>query len=706
MDNHKAEFMEEAKDILIELEELLMELEKRSDDKELVGEVFRNLHTLKGSGSMFGFDEMARFTHQIENVFDMVRKGQLEVTSDLIDLSLKAKDHIKKMMSPEQEIDDSQSSELTAGFEAFQINTGTSPAVDTNLTDERPVAAPERTAEAKHYKGKLVTYRIRFAPAADVQESGTDVLKLLDEVRQLGPCRAMAYLNEIPPLDQLQEEHCYVYWDILLTTNRGKEAIQDVFIFIEDQSKIDIQVIDDGDAVDEDMDYKKLGNILVERGDLDCAEMDEVLHAQKRFGEILVDKGLIKGEKIESALIEQKLIRKLREERKHVETQSSIRVASDKLDDMVDLVGELVIMQSNLNQISTQLKNRDLMRISKMANRLIWDLREKSMDMRMSPIGNTFSRYKRLVRDLSIELGKDVELITEGGDTELDKTILDRLDGPLVHIIRNSVGHGIELPEEREAAGKNKNGTILLSASHSGPHIIIVIKDDGAGINGEAVKIRAIERGLIKKEDELSEKELLNLIFEPGFSTAESVTNVSGRGVGMDVVKKNVESLRGFISLASRPSEGTMVTLKIPLTLVIIEGLLLRIGTENFIIPLSIVERVVELKRSSGDNAGGGNFANVRGQLIPYIILRDHFGIEAEAAENEQIVIVEGPEQKVGFVVDRVIGEHQTVIKSLGNVYKNVEGLSGATILGDGNIALILDADRLISLAEHERHKS
>lgn len=362
-------------------------------------------------------------------------------------------------------------------------------------------------------------------------------------------------------------------------------------------------------------------------------------------------------------------------------------------------------MQSNLSQMAMGLKNRDLSRVSKMANRLIWDLREKSMDMRMSPIGDCFSKFKRLTRDLGQELGKEVELFTEGGDTELDKTIIDRLSDPLVHIIRNCIDHGIESPAVREQLDKNRKGSIHLKASQSGPYILIGITDDGSGINTQAIKAQAIKKGFIKAEDSLSESALMALIFEPGFSTASAVTNVSGRGVGMDVVKKNIESLRGSIQIESHVGKGTTVTLKIPLTLVIIEGLLMKVEAEHFIVPLSAVERVVELKKEKDSRGTGGDIANIRGQLIPFIKLRQRFNLLGQVPDDEQMVILTNEGRNVGIVVDKVVGEYQTVIKSLGNVYKHIEGLSGATILGDGTIALILDAEQLVRFAQVEKQK-
>lgn len=679
-DEFKATFKSEAKELLDELEESLIDLEKQKDDLELVNNVFRNLHTLKGSGSMFGFEELASFAHQLENIFHHVRKGNLPVTQDLIDLSLRVGDHIKLFLEPgemEQETVREGEGILTAITALSPDSTSAPP----------PPAEPAQSGDT--------TYRIRFSPHPEIQEGGSDLIKLLEELGDLGNCRPVAYLDNVPPLEELQEEHCYVNWDILLTTSQDIDAVKDVFIFVEDESDIAIDVIDENQIRD-DIQYKKLGHILVERGDISAEEMTEAVQSQKRFGEILVDKGLVESKKIESALLEQKVVRNLRTQKLQLETSSYIRVPTEKLDAMVNLVGELVIMQSNLQEVSSSFNSRVLKRISKTANLLIRELRDKSMAIRMTPIEATFTKFKRLVRDLSLDLGKEIQLITEGGENELDQTIIDRLNDPLVHILRNCIDHGIELPDTREADGKNRAGTVHVSASHSGAHILIVIKDDGKGIDIEAVRERALKNGLIKKEDQLPEKETLALIFEPGFSMAEKVTNVSGRGVGMDVVKKNIEALRGSINVDSTKGSGTAITLKIPLTLVIIEGLLLRVSDKFFIIPLAIVKRVVELESEQLAENGRGYILDQKGKPIRFIRLSKLFGIADSNSPDQQIVVVEHGGRKIGLVVDKVIGEHQTVIKSLGSVYRDIQAFSGATIMGDGNIALIMDVERLI----------
>ena len=510
---------------------------------------------------------------------------------------------------------------------------------------------------------------------------------LLNELRGLGEATVIAELDSIPPLQDMDPELCYTSWDVILSTSRGIDSIKDVFIFVEDTSEIVIEPVQEEE--------RKLGEIIVDRGDVRREDLDKVLKEKKPIGELLVDAGLVTKNKVESALVEQEHVREMRGKRVKEEAASSIRVAADKLDSLVNLVGELVTVQARLTQEAALRNDPQLALISEEVERLTEELRDTTMSIRMLPIGTTFSKFKRLVRDLSQELGKEIELYTEGAETELDKTVIERLNDPLVHIIRNSVDHGIESPSVRESLGKPRQGMLNLSAKHSGANVLIEITDDGAGLDKERIKAKAVEKGLVAPEADLSDKELYSLIFHPGFSTARNVTNVSGRGVGMDVVRKTIDSLRGSIEVQSEPGTGTTIVLKIPLTLAIIEGLLVKIGADHFVMPLAAVEECVDLSREDVKKAHGRHMANVRGSLVPYVRLREEFGINDGLPEVEQIVITEIDRNRVGFVVDEVVGQHQTVIKSLGRVYRDIEGISGATILGDGSVALIMDMVRL-----------
>jgi len=674
MDQHGQAFKEEAYELLAELETSLLELEENSADRELIGRVFRAMHTIKGSGAMFGFDDIALFTHEVETVFDLVRNGKLTVTKTLVNLTLAARDQITVMLDASGgagEIDASVSERIIVGLRDLLPQGETTSAPDPIPVGETTTAeTPLDTAEG-------LTYRIRFRPLRDILANGTNPLGLLNELRGLGPCNIIAHMCDIPLLAEINPESCYTYWDVILTTGQGMDAIRDVFIFVEDDCELEIDITDNS------------GNPGGEG-------------QEKKLGEILVDKGLVSPDIVQLALVEQRHVKELRQERQNQEAAASIRVPADKLDILVNLVGELVTIQARLTQTATNRQDTELEAIAEEVERLTGELRDNALNIRMLPIGSTFSKFKRLVRDLSNELGKEIEMTTQGAETELDKTVIEKLNDPLVHLIRNCIDHGIETPGLREAAGKPRQGTVHLAATHAGDSVVLTISDDGAGLDQEMIRAKAIENGLISAAAELSEKELFAQIFAPGFSTAKSVSSVSGRGVGMDVVKRAIDALRGSISISSRRGAGTTISIKIPLTLAIIESLLVKIGVDRFLIPLSQVHECVELTRQDVANAHGRNLAIVRGQMVPYIPLRERFGIAGDIPDMEQIVITQVDGVRVGVVVDHVVGEHQTVIKSLGKIYRGVEGISGATILGDGDVALILDIPHLVHEVELE----
>ncbi len=707
IDKFRESFKEEASELLAELETALLDLEASPEDTELIGRVFRAMHTLKGSGAMFGFDDIATFTHEVETVFDLVRNGVIPVSRELINLTLAARDQVKGMLQADEGTgtwDSAVTTEITvslkklaAGSIQADVNcqTGTEVTNSQVSSSESTLSGDELTT-AKQFdpSSEGVTYRIRFAPVENIFMNGTNPVSLLNELRGLGHCCVVAQTRNIPSLTKINPESCYLFWDVVLTTTCGINAIQDVFIFVEDDCELKIEQMQVGTG-DISGDYRKLGEILVERGDLSTEDLGKTLSGMKRIGEVLVESGLVTPDRINSALTEQNHAKLLIKERQSQEVAASIRVPAEKLDILVNLVGELVTVQARLSQTAA-LKNESILTsIAEEVERLTGELRDNALNIRMLPIGSTFSKFQRLVRDLSNELGKEVEMTTEGAETELDKTVIERLSDPLVHLIRNSIDHGVELPEIRTAAGKDRKGTVHLTAVHSGDSVLITIKDDGAGLDKDAIRRKAVEKGLIQENAEMSEKEIYSLIFAPGFSTAQKVTSVSGRGVGMDVVKRAIDALRGTIELSSKRGNGTTITVRIPLTLAIIESLLVKIGDDRFVLPLSIVDECVELSRTDIANAHGRNLASVRGRLIPYIPLRERFRVTGEVPDIQQIVITRIDGIQVGFVVDHVIGEHQTVIKSLGKMYKNIEGISGATILGDGDVALILDIQQL-----------
>jgi two-component system chemotaxis sensor kinase CheA len=679
-------FREEALELLDDLENSLLELEENPQDEDLINRVFRAMHTIKGSGAMFGFDDISTFTHEVETVFDLVRGGQMSAGSDLINLTFSARDLILAMLEGREEESEVQAEEIISSLREL------SGAVSGEAEEEEKAEeAPEGEKRAPRPEDKI--YRVRLCPSPEIFLSGTDPVSLLEELFELGECRVLMY-EKVPPLSEFNPDMCYLSWDIILTTDQDADTVRDVFIFIE-EDEASVQEISEDESGD---DYKKIGEILIERGDISAEEVQTILKAQKPLGKMLVEAGVISERQVQAALEEQKVGRELSQVRKKseaVSTTSNIRVAADKLDDLVDLAGQLVIIQSRLSQVARQEQGQILGNIAEELERLSDELRDSTLGIRMLPIGTTFGKFRRLVRDLSQDMGKEIELQTEGAETELDKTVIEKLNDPLVHLLRNSIDHGVEQPAERRAAGKPACGTVTLRATQAGGNVLVEIEDDGKGMDPNKLREKAEGMGLVSSGQELGDREALNLIFHPGFSTAGQVSDVSGRGVGMDVVKKNIESLRGQINIESQPGKGTRISVKLPLTLAIIDGLQVRVQDEFYILPLSNVEECVEIRRGEEENRGK-EVVRIREELVPFISLRDSFRISGDTPEIEQVVVTNTDAGRVGVVVDTVIGEHQTVIKSLGRMYKDVPGISGATVKGDGTLALILDISHLI----------
>jgi len=733
MEMQKEIYKEEAYELLAELESSLLELEENADNKELIGRVFRAMHTIKGSGAMAGYHDIAEFTHELETVFDLVREGKMKITRELINLSLSARDQIKMMLdisdTDETEKSETRDSRLRIISSLRKLIPETVK-VDSSLTLESTIQTEQKTSQfsetsevsPKNSEFPITTYRIRFQPSRNVFKNGTNPILLIDELRSLGDSAVIPQTDAVPVLKKLDAETCYIYWDVILTTFHTINSIKDVFIFVEDNSMLKIDLIDDEGFMEDEADYKRLGEILVDRNDLTCDDLKKMLRSRKRIGEMLVEHNVVDQGKIESALAEQKKIRELRKKRQEATAATSIRVPADKLDKLVNLVGELVTAQARFSQlvavddedaeiisVSEDIdhifdfqEESELSSLAEEVERITRELREITMSIRMLPIGATFSKFKRMVRDLSSELRKKAILTTQGEDTELDKTVIDRLNDPLIHLIRNTMDHGIETPEKRAALGKPEEGTISLSAEHSGAEVVICISDDGAGIDTEVIRAKAVEKGLLSPDAKPGYYELLSLVFVSGFSTVKQVSDISGRGVGMDVVKQSIENLRGSVEIRSKKNVGTTVTLRLPLTLVIVDGLLVRVGEGFFVLPLSFVEECVELNRETAERTRNQNMMTFRGKAISYLSLRNFFMIEGDLPEVLQVVVVESNHNRTGIEVDAVIGKIQTVIKSLGNVYKDVKAISGATIMGDGTVALILDVNQLIQAAEKD----
>ncbi len=697
IDKFRDNFREEAAELLNNLEEALLRLEDHPQDPDEISSVFRAMHTIKGSASMFGFQDVSEFAHSVETVLDEVRVERLSVTPELINLTLAARDHIRDLLASDEGADAEQAARSRELVEQlYELRTAEE--AGTKETSEPTAAGAQPASAAGHY----ATFRVQFEPHPDIYLNGTNPLQLIAELHELGDCTLIPYLDRVPRLSELDPERCLIRFDAFVTTREGLNAVRDVFMFVEGDSKVVVEEIDDPETLQEEP-YKRLGEILAERGVAKPEDIEAAVRNQRRIGEMLVDGG-VDPNYVKAAVEEQEHVRRSRQKLQSEMQAQSIRVSSEKLDDLVDLVGELVTLQARLAQTAARIGNTELTSVVESFERVTDDLRDNTMSVRMLPIGTTFSKFKRLVRDLSSELGKRAEIETYGGETELDKTVIERLNDPLVHIIRNSLDHGIESPEERARLGKPAAGVIQLSAEHSGAHVIITVKDDGAGLNAERLRRVAVERGVIGANDELSDHECFNLIFAPGFSTAESVSSVSGRGVGMDVVRREIEALGGSVAIDSTPGSGSTLRLAIPLTLAIIDGLLVRLGDNKFVVPLSAVEECIELPRAEREEKNGKRMLNNRGEVLPYVELREIFAVSGERPNIEQIVVVHSQDDLIGFVVDEVIGHYQTVIKNLGRLYRETDGVSGATILGDGSVALILDTQRLATVTIAEKN--
>ncbi|MBW1989940.1 MAG: chemotaxis protein CheA [Deltaproteobacteria bacterium] len=708
LDIFQQSYREEALELLAELEDSLLEWEENPADPDLLDRIFRAVHTVKGSGSMFGLDELASFAHEVETALSLAREGALEVSGRLIDLTLAARDLIQTMV---EELDGGDPPDpdavqaLKADFSALTQGKGgdAPPPVETQGGEK--TMGPE-------------TWWVRFEPSPDLFRRGTRVTGLLKELRELGECTVAARTGRIPPLDRIDADACFTFWDAVVTTEKGEEAIRDVFLFVEDDCKLIIERLEASPHLQahapmllefletaEDPGPKDLKRLVRLAEDLSSAESSAQIRSKAKARK---DAGADEDHS-------KALARAGREasgggpvragqngKGKNGKEISSIRVPAHRLDKLVDLVGEMVTVQARLTSASARLADEDLRRVSEEVERLTMELRDNAMSCRLVPIGTLFSRFKRMVRDLSHELGKDVAFSVFGGETELDKTVIERLGDPLVHILRNAADHGIESPEERAATGKHPQGTISVTAEHSGDYVLIRVADDGRGLDAEAIRAKAEKMGLCAPGAELSDRQIFDFIFMPGFSTTSRVTGVSGRGVGMDVVKKSVEALDGEILVSSEKGAGTVVTLKIPLTLAIIDGLLVAVGDDYYVIPVSSIEECVEFTREDIVRGRGRKTITVRGEMVPYIRLKDRFRLGVSMSEVEKVVIARAGEHRVGFVVDQVIGDHQTVIKSLGPVFRQVTDVSGATILGDGSVALILDVQRIIRDAHYE----
>ena len=678
MENFKKKFIEEATEHINELEKALLELEKHPNDHQLIEKVFRAMHSLKGGGAMFGFDKITEYTHNLETLYDYVRNGEMELSKSLFDVTLASIDHLTNLLDEVKAEDKStkkRHAELTS-----QIDEIIRKKKNGITTDSSNKEIQLNVADLQG-KEKQSTYYIRFIPNEDIFDNGTNPLFLLDELSGLGKTIVISNLSKVPPFKEMSPCKCYTTWEIFLTTTHDVNSITDIFIFVEDDCNIDIHKLSDYNLLDIPSFVDKINSCKVEGKDIGINEI-ELFVGSLKITPPPATKEKKQEEKTTGVTTKENAI-------------SSIRVSSEKLDNLMNLVSELVTTQARLTLYAENDAAPELIAVAENVQKLSRQLRDIAFSIVLIPIENLLIRFQRLVRDLSQELKKDVVFITEGTDTELDKTIIENLTDPLLHIIRNSLDHGIEMPDVRVSKGKTRQGAITLKAFYSGANVHIQISDDGAGIDPDKIRQKAISKGLISSETVLTQKELLDIIFLPGFSTATNITDVSGRGVGMDVVRRKIADIRGEVEIESKVNQGTTITIKLPLTLSIIDGLQVKVDDVYYIIPLTSVDKIYAADHSKVF----GTFNNLivlDGQQIPFFYLRGEFEINENTHDYEQIVVVRYEDMRIGLVVDSVIGEYQAVLKPLGKYYKNQEIISGATILGDGTIALVIDTNKAI----------
>jgi two-component system, chemotaxis family, sensor kinase CheA len=709
LDENTQIFVTESRELLDDMEDALLELERSPNDVDLINRVFRAAHTIKGSSGLFGFDHIVEFTHVAENVLDDLRNCLIPVTDDLISVFMRVKDHSNSLIQgiiDGTEEDKIESQSIVDLLNAFKAG---------GVIDSTVEASKEKSDDIENSSSdnsvKSGDWHISIRLGVDTFRQGFNPQVMFSQLEDLGELKQVRLVSEtIPPVSKIDSESCYLGWEVILETDRNKQSICEVFEFFDDAN---INILPPKSCIS---DYQEmleslpdedgvLGQILVEIGALTDSELQKALSKQKETGgltgDILIEQGSIQPEVVESAIKRQKKIRT--EKQREL---SFVRVDSEKLDKLVTLVGELVISGAKVSQLAGLREDDELVESMEEMMATLEEMRESALGLRMVPIANTFNRFNRVVRDVSKELSKKIRLDIFGGETELDKTVIERIGDPLTHLIRNSMDHGIETPAERLKAGKPEEGVVRLSAYHETGTIVIEISDDGKGLDSEVLLNIAKERGLVSSDQELSKSEIYNLIFEAGFSTAKSISNISGRGVGMDVVRRNVESLRGAVVIDSEKGKGTLITIRLPLTLAIIDGFHVRISDDSFIIPLDLMDECVTLTEDQKGEAQLHNYINLRDEVLPLIQMDDYFGIQKNHLKSSRmnVVVVKFADKKLGLLVDELHGEAQAVIKPLGRVFQGVRGFAGFTILGSGQLALIMDIPDLVkSAAQRER---
>jgi len=703
MDQFQQKFVEEALDNVEMLEENLFELEKNMDnyDPELIQRIFRSMHTIKGSGMMFGFEDLSRFTHNFETIYDLIRNDKLAVTKEIVDLSFESLDYIKKLL-------DIGEGKLTNPDDIAQLNDFIGRITKhfpegTTLTKGRAEREAEEKAkrEAEAAKNGPKNYLVTIEPMEALLENGTNPLYTVDDLTALGSWRTIAFTNKVEPFTQFKPLAMRINWQVLLHTEQDAvNDIKDNFIFIEDECKVEITELPAGDYIETGCDGKVdelLKQAIENEKYLVASDFEQFKQEPKAE---TVPEPVSKPQQPQAEKKDNNAPVAKKDEAKI----ATMRVASSKIDELVNAVSELVTMQAQLNVVAERQGIVALSAIAEQMEKTTRTLRENAFSLSLIPLGGELVRFQRLVRDLSNNLHKQLEFVVEGGEIELDKNIIEHLTDPLMHMIRNSGDHGIELPEERIAKGKDPKGIIKLKAFYSGSSVIIQLSDDGKGMDPDKIFKKAVEKGLVSANAKLSKKDTLNLIFASGFSTAEKVSDVSGRGVGMDVVKSKIAEIRGEVTIDSEVDKGTTFTLDLPLTLSIIDGLLTKVNGEQFIFPLSNIEKILSPKEVEFKNSVGNVFIYDNEQ-IAYIELNSLFYSMDTLMDTAKIIMVRSGEKHFGIVVDQIVGEFQIVVKPLGKFLRKVDMISGASVMGDGSLSLVIDTTRLINYHMQQRYR-
>jgi len=684
----------ESFELIDNMEQALIELEQDTTNPELINAIFRTAHTLKGSGGLFGFDRIVGFTHQLENLLDQVRNGLLGVDAGLISLLLECADHLRNVLEPVI-----AGIALTPELEAHRDRLQTGLGHYLGGSVEAAGVTGSSAATNAHWHLSL-----RFDPS--VLQHGLDPVSFFNYLNQQGEIVSlMPILDQTPGLADIDPECCYTGFELAYRSDLPQEGIESAFEFVREDCTLHLlppaspvsAYIALIHALPEDP--AGLGDVLVRLGTLTAGELAHGLSRYAAGGEVADPPALAETPEGPAVVAETAIDR--HEPEAHKDHRHSdkhfIRIDGDRLQLLINLVGELVIAGANTHLLAKQAAAAPVVESAANLIRLIEEVRNIALGLQMVQIGSTFQRFQRVVHDVSHELGKEIRLTLSGGDTELDKSVVEQIGDPLMHLVRNAMDHGIEPVEERLARGKPRQGTVSLNAYHDSGSIVLEVTDDGYGLNQDRIRAKAVERGICPPDANLSAEAVYALIFEPGFSTAEKISSLSGRGVGLDVVKRNVEALRGEVQVDSEPGYGTCVRIRLPLTLAIIDGFLVRIANERYVIPMDMLVECLELDSQSREYSRRQGYLDVRGEVLPVIRLDELFGIRNKRQEHrENIAVVRYGHQRAGLIVDELLGEFQTVIKPLGALFAHLNTISGSTILGSGEVALILDIPGLI----------